>query len=352
MAAKHRDRTGTAGGTRRTGTTGGGRWRVAALLLVSVLIGTGITVVAAAPSASAADRNATISLTGITSNTYPTGGNTVWVQPGTGLTITEAPISAGANQGLLGTVSGIVTGVLGALFKVVDLQATVDLSSVGKGTVSLGGGGQASVSTPALKKGVYPIAWSFKAIVVNKLTQAKTSVALNGNQLNRLGLKLNAKNQYVGYIVSDTKSPCGGAQCISLQTPRLSVAPSAPVVGQLPTVGVPGTTVNVPVPSVPGVNAPLPGQGGSGSGTPSSAPSSAATSKPTTRSTSGNGSLTNPYGYQAPGCTGPCLVVPQGGGSGGSVGGASDVTLSDLGDAAASGGGASADGGAGDAAAA
>jgi hypothetical protein len=231
MAAHRNDASSTRPRTHR------GPLRVAALLLTAALAGTGITVGFASTSAYAADRTATITLTGITSDTYPTGGNTVWVQPGSSLTLKEAPVSVAANKGALGAIGSLLGAVVTALNPVVDLKARVDLSSVQRGVVTLSG--NQSVATPGLAKGVYKITWSFTAV-----TALGNQIALNGNQLKPLGITFNANNTYFGYIVSDTKSPCGGAQCISLQTPQLSVAPSAPVVGQLPTVTVPGQNVH------------------------------------------------------------------------------------------------------------
>lgn len=339
MAAKHRQGSSTTGPQARR------RWRVPALLLVSALVGTGITFGVAAPTASAADRSATLTATGVVSGTYPTGGNTVWVSPGSTLTLDSKLLKVNLSKSILGDLGGALGNLLGGL---VGLQAKVDLSSVGKGSVTLGTKASSSVTTKSLKKGVYPFTWTFSAVTSGVL--GDKTVSLKGNQLSGLGLKLNAKNQYFGYIVSDTKSPCSGASCVSIQTPKLSVAPSVPVVGQLPTVTVPGTTVNVPVPSVPGVNAPAPGQSSSTAPTTgTTAPGTGTTAPGSTKSST----TTNPYGYDAPDCTGPCAVVPKGGGGGGQVGGASDVTFGDLGDAASgSGSNANNGGGSTDAAAA
>ena len=103
-------------------------------------------------------------------------------------------------------------------------------------------------------------------------------INLDGNQLAKAGIKLNAKNQYVGAVVVATNPPKGG---ISVQLPSVQAAPSAPVVGQLPTVSIPGVQLPTVGASVPNL---LPGGGKSSGGKPatkgSTAPSPVNTYKP------------------------------------------------------------------------
>ena len=152
-----------------------------------------------------------------------------------------------------------------------------------------------------------------------------TDINLDGNQLRNAGVKLNASNQYIGTVVVARTPPQGG---ISVQLPKVKVAPSAPVVGQLPTVTVPRVslpTVSVPKVDLPKVKIPkiklptLPNRNNSGGGS-SGSPSKSGLS------------------YTPPGPTIPEQVVPQNSGDQlylGTNGGSSGVS----GIASGSGGG-------------
>ena len=95
------------------------------------------------------------------------------------------------------------------------------------------------------KTGTYNFTWSAERL---DLLRGVVPIALDGNQLAAAGVKLNASNEYVGKVVVAANPPKGG---ISVQLPGVSVAPSLPVVGQLPTIGVPGVTLpTIHVPSV------------------------------------------------------------------------------------------------------
>ena len=322
MAAKHRqDPSGTTGRTARR------RWRVPALLTAAALAGTSLTfgLVSATAHAAAPSTEGQLSLTGVTSDRFPTGGNLVWVQPGGSINYSAAPVSIAANQQAIPALVG------GLLAKLTGFQAVVH--GLPGGDVTIGTGGVKSKKVTYTKTGVYKFTYEVKQITL----LGAFPIKLDGNELKRRGIPvaLNASDSWIGYAYVNKTAP---KSRFSIQTPTLTTAPEVGPV-QLPTVTVPGTTVTVPgvpVPSVPGVNAPLPGQDGSSS--PSSgttAPGTKTTApKPGTKTST---STNNPYSYDAPDCTGPCAVVPKGGSSGGQVGGASDVTLGDLGDAAASG---------------
>jgi hypothetical protein len=92
----------------------------------------------------------------------------------------------------------------------------------------------------------------------------------NLNLLKGAGVALNATNQWAGQIVVATHPPTGG---LGIQLPGISVAPNLPVIGQLPTIGVPGVTVQVPitlptVPTLPGGGKTTTPGGGNGGGGP------------------------------------------------------------------------------------
>jgi hypothetical protein len=117
--------------------------------------------------------------------------------------------------------------------------------------------------------GTYNFTWNIQ-YVLPVLLGCKSNGISNSdlNLLKGIGVALNAQNQWVGQIVVATHPPTGG---IGIQLPGIKVAPSLPVVGQLPTVSVPNIDVQgsltIPtLPSIGGGKGGGPGGGGGGGG--------------------------------------------------------------------------------------
>lgn len=221
---------------RSVGKRTGLRWAAGA-----VGIGLAGTILLAMTPANASPQtvNAQLSLTGIATKNDPTGGSVIGIHPGDSVDF-KAAAAPTAGLEALGLDS-----LLKSLGTIVSYQVTVDFSNLpgGKANTTLKGNTDAKFTFA--QAGTYNFTWSAKAVNVLGLP-----IKLDGNQLKDAGVKLNASNEYVGKVVVAKKPPSGG---ISVQLPGVSVAPSAPVVGQLPTVGVPGVnlpTVGVHVPSL------------------------------------------------------------------------------------------------------
>ena len=280
----------------------GGRARLWLAGLAVALTAALIAVLAGPAGAASKTVNAQLSLSGLASADNPLGGSQIGVHPGDKVTFSAAGVpTAGLEKlgltGLVNTVDGLLT--LGAKF-----QITADFSGLpggAKNTV-LSGATTKTFSFP--KKGTFSFTWSAQKVTLLGVVP----INLDGNQLAQAGVKLNAGNQYVGKIVAATNPPAGG---LSVQLPSVSVAPSLPVVGQLPTVSIPGLslpTLSVPVPDLnPGS-----GTNGSGSGTGKTSGAPAGGSTPTPG-----------LSFAPPGISVPQQVVP-GGTSGGSNSGGSN----------------------------
>ena len=260
------------------------RWLAGA---VGLAVAAGATVIAMAPAqASGATVDAQLSLSGVVTASSPIGGSIVGVHPGDTVkfSASTAP-TAGLNALGLGN---LVSGLLNALAK---FQVTVDFSGLpgGAAATTLSGAQTKSFTFPTA--GTYNFTWSAQQISLLGVVP----INLNGNELAAAGIKLNAANQYVGSVVVATNPPSGG---ISIQLPGVTLAPSLPVVGQLPTLAIRAPVLpTLGVPSLPG----LPG----GSHTPSGPSSSGSTG----------------VNYTPPPTTIPEEVVPKGDGVGGSVSG-------------------------------
>jgi len=245
----------------------------------------GATVLAMGPAhADSTTTNAQLSLSGVVTASSPVGGSVIGIHPGDSVTFkaSTAP-TAGLDQLGLGS---LVDGVLNTLAR---YQVTVDFHNLPGGAANTKLSGSSSKTFAFPTAGTYDFTWSAQNITV----LGAVPINLDGNQLAAAGIKLNANNQYVGSVVVAADPPKGG---ISIQLPGVSVAPSVPVVGQLPTVGVPGInapTIPVTIPTLPGLG------GGKTTGT-------------------NPGQAGNPGGstYTPPGLTIPQEVVPSGDGNG------------------------------------
>lgn len=247
--------------------------------------------------------DAQLALSGVASADNPAGGSQLGIRPGGSVTFSAAgvPTVGLAKLGLsdlVGTVDNLLGGA--ASFQV---RANFAGLPGGRNGTVLKGDKHARFSFP--KAGTYHFTWSVqKVTVVSGLLGSQTKVTtinLNGNELRQAGIKLNAKNQYVGSVVVKKKPPQGG---ISIQLPSVGAHPSAPGVGNLPSVGVPGVRLPTVHTSVPNLTAPklpsVPGLPGGGSGSSGGGSSS---------SSAGGGGATH---FSGPPTWVPELVVPKG----------------------------------------
>lgn len=279
-----------------------GRARIWLTGLAAALAAVLIAAFAGPAGAASKTIKAQLSLSGLASADNPLGGTQIGVHPGDKVTFSAAgaPTAGLDKLGLGGLVNGLLS--LGAKF-----QVTADFSKLpgGKKNTVLSGSTTKSFSFP--NKGTYNFTWTAQKVTVVPLlgTKKVTAIALDGNQLARAGVKLSASNQYVGKVVAATNPPAGG---LSLQLPTVKVAPSAPVVGQLPTVSIPGLnlpTLSVPVPNLnPGGGGKTGGSGGKTGGAPG-----------------GGSAPTAGLSFAPPGVSVPQQVVPGGTGGGNGSGG-------------------------------
>ena len=255
---------------------GGPRWLAGA---IGLALAAGATVIAMTPAqASGATVDAQLSLSGVVTSSSPIGGSIVGVHPGDTVRF-SASTAPTAGLGALGLP---VAGLLDLLAK---LQVTVDFSHLPGGVVNTVLSGATTKSFTFPTAGTYNFSWSAKQITALGVLP----ISLDFNQLAAAGIKLNAANQYVGSVVVATNPPTGG---ISIQLPGVTLAPSLPGVGQLPTLAInPPALPTLGVPSLPG----------GGSHTSGGPPSSG-----------GSG-----FNYTPPPTTIPEEVVPKGDGVGG-----------------------------------
>jgi hypothetical protein len=262
------------------------RWLAAGVVLT---LGGAITLALAPAGADTKTVNAELSLSGIATTANILGGSQIGVHPGDTVEFSPSTIpTAGlANIPALGTaLDSLLQSILGTA---TGYQITAHFPANfpgGKQDVTMGACTKTKhIAMTFPTAGVYDFTWS--AVAISPLCVLPASIgSLAGNQLKTAGVALNASNQWVGAIVVGNNVNPGG---ISIQLPGVSIAPSLPGVGQLPTLGVPGInlpTIPVTVPSLGG----LPGVGGS------------------------SGSSTTPaggYTYTPPPTTVPEMVVPH-----------------------------------------
>jgi hypothetical protein len=225
------------------------RWTAGALGLAVAAV----TALALAPSSSASTTvKAQLSLSGVASQGNILGGTQLGVHPGDTVAFQAAAVpTAGLdNIPLLGPLlDNVVSTLLHSSYQVV-LNLPAGFPG-GQRSVALGGPssgpckGVASLPVNFPNIGTYPFTWSVQYVLPNLLGCARNG--LNKSDLNLLkkaGIALNVANQWTGQIVVATNPPPPG---ISLQLPGVKVAPSLPIVGQLPTISIP----NINVPTIP-----------------------------------------------------------------------------------------------------
>jgi hypothetical protein len=231
----------------------------------------GVAAIALAPaSAGATTVDAQLSLSGVATQGNILGGTQVGVHPGDTVNFkaSAVPTAGLDNIPILGPLlDNLLTTLLHTSYQVVvhfpssfpggarDVTLGGPDSGVCKGAASL------PVNFPTI--GTYHFTWTVQYVLPNLLGCSKSG--LNGSDLNLLksaGIALNATNQWVGQIVVANNPPPPG---ISIQLPGVSVAPSLPVVGALPTLGLGGVNLpTIPV-NIPSLIPTLPGGGGGGS---------------------------------------------------------------------------------------
>jgi hypothetical protein len=233
-----------------------GRRALFSAVAAVTVAGLGALTLAFAPTASASTTTkAQLSLSGVATQSSPTGGSTVGIHPGDSVSFTASSAPT-AGLDALG-LSDLVSGVLNLL---ATYQVQVDFSGLPGGAKNTVLRGNTAKTFTFPKVGTYNFTWSAQSVGLLGVVP----INLDGNQLKQAGIALNASNQYVGKIVVATDPPKGG---ISVQLPSVKVAPSLPVVGQLPTVSAPGIQAPTLSVSVPNLNPSKPSRG-------SSAPSS------------------------------------------------------------------------------
>lgn len=263
------------------GRRGGLRWFVGACALA--LAATTAFAVSSPASATATTVKTQLSLSGLASADNPLGGSVIGIHPGDTVTFTAAGAPTAGLEKL--GLDGLVNNVLGLL---VTFQVSADFAGLPGGAKATVLKGAKAKSFTFPKKGTYNFTWEAQNLVVLKALP----INLNGDQLAAAGIKLNESNQYVGKVVVAANPPTGG---LSIQLPGVKVAPSLPVVGQLPTVSIPGVTLPTIHASVPNL---LPGKPGGSTSDPA-----------------GGGTSTPASSYHPPALTVPEQVVPQGDGN-------------------------------------
>jgi hypothetical protein len=273
------------------------RWAAAA---VAVAI-TGAAIFATTPAnASPTTTSAQLSLSGVATKSSILGGSLVGIHPGDTVDFVSSglPTAGLDNIPALGKlVQNLLSPLLGQ-FQVV-LHAGAAFPG-GARDVVLGGPtsgpckGAKDLAVTFPKAGTYNFTWSIQYVLPGLLGCSPSGVSnANLNLLKGAGVALNAANQWVGQVVAADDPPKGG---IGLQLPGIKIAPSLPVVGQLPPLGITIPPVQLPV-TIPS----LPGSGGGSSGG------------------SGGGSSGGSGGGGGGGLCVPCIVMTSPGGGGGQV---------------------------------
>jgi hypothetical protein len=242
------------------------RWLAAAL---------GVAVAAAAlftitpAQASGATVEAQLSLSGVATQSSVLGGELIGVHPGDTVDFTASGLPTAGLQNIpaLGKlVDSLLSPLLGQFQVVVHTGANFP---GGARSVTLGGPASGPckgvhdlpVTFPAT--GTYNFTWNVQYVLPVLLGCKANGVSdANLNLLKSIGVALNASLQWVGQIVVANDPPKGG---LGLQLPGIKVAPSLPVVGQLPTITVPNLSVQGSV-TLPGVGGGGGGGGSSGGG--------------------------------------------------------------------------------------
>lgn len=287
--------------TGRPMTSGRLRWLGAAV--GAALAGAAIFVTTTAPAAhaTATTTDAQLSLSGVATKASVLGGSLVGIHPGDTVDFQSSglPTAGLDNIPALGKlVQNLLSPLLGQFQVVMHTGANFP---GGARDVVLGGPtsgpckGAKDLPVTFAAAGTYNFTWNIQYVLPGLLGCSKNGVSnADLNLLKGAGVALNAQNQWVGQVVAAVDPPKGG---LGLQLPGIKVAPSLPVVGQLPTLGVTVPAVQLPVtlPTLPGLGS----GGGNGGG-------------------SGGGGSGNGGGGSGGGLCVPCIVMPQVGSGGGS----------------------------------
>jgi hypothetical protein len=294
--------------------TGRLRWAAGAVCVAIA----GAAIFATNPAhASSTTTDAQLSLSGVATKSSVLGGSLVGIHPGDTVDFKASglPTAGLDNVPALGKlVNSLLSPLLGQFQVVVHTGANFpggarDVTIGGPSSGPCKGVPDLAVTFP--NNGTYNFTWNIQYVLPILLGCKSTGVSnADLNLLKSAGIALNVANQWVGQVVVANNPPKGG---IGLQLPGIQIAPSLPVVGQLPTLGVTLPAVQLPVtlPTLPGAGkSTTPGTGDNGGG-----------------NSGGGGGL----------CV-PCIVMPNvgNGGGGGVAPNANNVTqlgngLSDLG---------------------
>lgn len=224
--------------------------------MLAVLSGGAVAaaVLLAMSPAQAATHNdrAQLALSGLADKNNPAGGSRIGIHPGDSVTFSAAGVpTAGLAQLGLGNLIPTVNNLLNGATR---FQVRANFAHLPGGRNATILSGRKTAHFAFAHTGTYSFTWTVQKVTVLSTLLGKqtktTTINLNGNELRRAGIKLNAHNQYVGQVVVRKHPPAGG---VSVQLPKVRVAPSAPGVGQLPTLKAPSVklpTVHVSVPKV------------------------------------------------------------------------------------------------------
>lgn len=252
---------------RHSGRPTGGRLRWVAAAAGLAVAGAAIFAVTPA-TAAGTTTNAQLSLSGVATKSSILGGSLIGIHPGDSVDFQASGLpTAGLENipALNQLVSSLLSPLLGQFQVVLHTSASFP---GGAHDVTIGGPtsgpckGQPDYKVTFPNAGTYNFSWNIAYVLPVLLGCTHNGVSdSNLNLLKKAGVALNATNQWVGQIAVADHPPTGG---IGIQLPGISIAPSLPVVGQLPTLGLGGLTIQGHL-TLPTLSGP-PGGGGSGGG--------------------------------------------------------------------------------------
>lgn len=226
--------------------------------LAALLTGLGVVVavllaMSPAQAAGHTDR-AQLALSGLSDKNNPAGGSQIGIHPGDSVIFSAASVpTAGLAKLGLANLIPTVDNLLNGATRFQVRANFANLPGGHNGTILHG---RKTAHFTFAHTGTYNFTWTVQKVTVlstllGKQTQTST-INLNGNELRKAGIKLNAHNQYVGQVVVRKHPPAGG---ISVQLPKVNVHPNVHGV-KLPKIKIPGVhlpTVHVPTPKLPSV---------------------------------------------------------------------------------------------------
>jgi hypothetical protein len=251
---------GTSRFARHADGAGSHRLRRAFAGLSGVAVAAAVLLAMSPAQAAATNDRAQLALSGLADKNNPAGGSRIGIHPGDSVTFSAASVPT-AGLAKLG-LSNLIPTVDNLLNGATRFQVRANFANLPGGRNGTILRGHKTAHFAFAHTGTYNFTWTVQKVTVLSTLLGKqtktTTINLNGNELRQAGIKLNAHNQYVGQVVVRKHPPAGG---ISVQLPKVRVAPSAPGVGQLPTLKVPSVKlpsvhVSIPkvkVPSVPGL---------------------------------------------------------------------------------------------------